>query len=49
MVLLFDSRNNRDISVAMKLLPRWIGLYRIASVAEGIGSYRLEELDSSVL
>ncbi|KYG40573.1 hypothetical protein M433DRAFT_46898, partial [Acidomyces richmondensis BFW] len=47
LVLVFDSRRNNDIASARKLAPRWRGPFRISKVREGLGSYRLEELDGT--
>ncbi|KYG41422.1 hypothetical protein M433DRAFT_7970 [Acidomyces richmondensis BFW] len=45
LVLVFDSRRNNNIASARKLAPRWRGPFRISKAQEGLGSYRLEELD----
>ncbi|KYG41417.1 hypothetical protein M433DRAFT_477827, partial [Acidomyces richmondensis BFW] len=31
----------------LRLAPRWRGPFRVAETREGLGSYRLEELDST--
>lgn len=47
LVLVFNSRRDTDMSSARKLAPRWRGPFRVAETREGLGSYRLEELDST--
>jgi hypothetical protein len=47
LVLVFDSRRDTDMSSARKLAPRWRGPFRVAETREGLGSYRLEELDGT--
>jgi len=48
LVLVWDSTRDKDMSNNRKFAPRWRGPFRIQSVAEGMGSYRLEELDGAV-
>ncbi|KXL45114.1 MAG: hypothetical protein FE78DRAFT_115051, partial [Acidomyces sp. 'richmondensis'] len=47
LVLVFNLRRDTDISSARKLAPRWRGPFRVAEIREGLGSYRLEELNST--
>ncbi len=49
LVLLHDIRRKGDISIILKLTPRWLGLYRIQQVDQKKETYLLEELDGTLL
>lgn len=48
-VLLWDARREVNKSSAVKLHPRWLGPYKIVTVTESFGSYRIAELDGAIL
>ena len=48
LVLVQDSTQDKDISNNRKFVLRQYSPFRIQSIAEGIGSYRLEELDKAI-
>lgn len=49
LVLLHDTKNEKDMSRNMKLAYRWVGPYRIKEIIAGKGTFVLEELDGAQL
>ena len=49
LVLLHNTKREKDISRVNKLLWKWCGPYRVLEANVDKGNYRLEELDSTPL